>query len=229
MSGSLHKEHRARLKQEFLDTGLDPFADHKALELLLFFAIPQRDVNELAHTLINHYGSFAGVLDASYADLLKQDGVGEHTAVLLKLIPALARRYGISRADTGARLTSVAMAGEFLQTYFIGCRYETIYALFLDGGNRIISCKEVSEGCVSAASVSTRRLVELALETKAAQVIIAHNHLSGIALPSMADQIATKKVATALRAVGVVLRDHLIFTENDYVSFAESGLMHIIT
>lgn len=220
-----HKGHRARLKERFLNEGLEHFADHNTLELLLFYAIPQKDTNELAHALIAKFGSLSGVFDASYEELVKINGVGDNAATLIKLIPQTARKYQISRQSPDMTLNTVEKAGAYLLPRFIGARVEIVLLLCLDSRKRLVSCEQVGEGTVSVAQTQTRRVVELALAHNAASVILAHNHLSGNALPSQEDQITTLKLRAALEGVGVTLDDHIIVADDDFVSLAQSGLL----
>lgn len=223
--GADHSGHRARLKKRFLNEGLEHFEEHNTLELLLFFAIPQKDTNELAHLLIRTFGSLSGVFDASYEDLLRVSGVGENTATLIKLIPQISREYQISRQTPDVVLSTVEKAGTFLIPRFIGARTEIVLLLCLDSRKSLISCDQVGEGTVGIAQTRTRRVVELAIKHNAASVILAHNHLSGNALPSQEDQITTLKLKAALEGVGIVMDDHIIVADEDFVSLAQSGLL----
>ena len=128
---SVHEGHRQRLKQRFADHGERVFDDHQLLELMLFYAVPQGDVNPLAHRLINHFGSFAAVLDASPEDLRQVKGVGEHTALYLSMFPQVMRRYLASRAGHADKVCSVEDAGEYLLPYFFGAKSELLYLLCL--------------------------------------------------------------------------------------------------
>ena len=220
----LHDGHRKRLKEQFLHHG-DGFHDHQLLELLLCYAIPQGDVNGLAHRLLDRFGSLAGVLDARPEALTQVPGVGEHTAVLLKLLPVLAGRYQADRASLGVILDSTQAAGRYLRPFFSqGARYEMAYLVCLDGKYKVLGCHKLGEGTVNAAEITPRTVVELALAHNATAAILAHNHLSGLALPSNADLMTTQQLYTILQSVGVELLDHLIFTDDDMVSLRDSGL-----
>ena len=220
----LHDGHRKRLKAQFLTHG-DGFHDHQLLELLLCYAIPQRDVNALAHRLLDRFGSLSGVLDALPETLTQVPGVGEHTAVLLKLIPALSGRYHADRSGVGTILDSTHAAGQYLRPFFSqGARNEMAYLVCLDGKYKVLGCHKLSEGSVNAAEITPRKVVELALAHNAAAAILAHNHLSGLALPSNADLMTTQRLCAILQSVGVELLDHLIFTDDDMVSLKDSGL-----
>jgi DNA repair protein RadC len=220
----VHDGHRKRLKTQFLIHGED-FHDHQLLELLLCYAIPQGDVNGLAHALLDQFGSLAGVFDALPPSLTRVDGVGEHTAVLLKLIPKLAGRYSTIRSSPGDILASSRAARDYLLPYFqTGPRNEMVYLVCMDAKYKVLGCHKLGEGTVNAADIPPRRVVELALAHNASAVLLAHNHVSGLALPSNADLLTTETLARVLREVGVELADHLIFTEDDMVSLKDSGL-----
>ena len=222
----VHDGHRKRLKTQFLIHGED-FHDHQLLELLLCYAIPQGDVNGLAHALLDQFGSLAGVFDALPPSLKRVDGVGEHTAVLLKLIPKLAGRYSTIRSSPGDILASSRAARDYLLPYFqTGPRNEMVYLVCMDAKYKVLGCHKLGEGTVNAADITPRRVVELALAHNASAVLLAHNHVSGLALPSNADLLTTETLARVLREVGVELADHLIFTEDDMVSLKDSGLLN---
>ena len=222
----VHDGHRKRLKTQFLIHGED-FHDHQLLELLLCYAIPQGDVNGLAHALLDQFGSLAGVFDALPPSLTRVDGVGEHTAVLLKLIPKLAGRYSTIRSSPGDILASSRAARDYLLPYFqTGPRNEMVYLVCMDAKYKVLGCHKLGEGTVNAADITPRRVVELDLAHNASAVLLAHNHVSGLALPSNADLLTTETLARVLREVGVELADHLIFTEDDMVSLKDSGLLN---
>lgn len=155
----VHDGHRKRLKTQFLIHGED-FHDHQLLELLLCYAIPQGDVNGLAHALLDQFGSLAGVFDALPASLTRVDGVGEHTAVLLKLIPKLAGRYSTIRSSPGDILASSRAARDYLLPYFqTGPRNEMVYLVCMDAKYKVLGCHKLGEGTVNAADITPRRVV----------------------------------------------------------------------
>ena len=220
---SIHAGHRSRVKTEFLARGLEGWPDHRVLELLLFYAIPQGDVNALAHELIERFGSLSGVLDASADELKKVPGVGEHTAVLLRLIPALGGRYQEQRGSFGCLVNTSEEAAAVLAPYFYGARNEMVYILCLDGKRKLLGVRKLSEGCIDAAEINIRRLMEEIMALRAVRVCLAHNHISSLALPSRADWVATDRLQILLESVGVLLVDHIIFVDDDAVSLAASG------
>lgn len=221
---SIHDGHRQRLKERFRQEGLDKFDEIQVLELLLFYAIPQRDTNPLAHRLLEHFGSLAQVLEAPAEELEKVSGVGANVATLLSLTTALARYYMVSRGNQTAVLTSTEMCGDYLLPYFVGRRNETVFLLCLDAKCKVLGCKEVGEGSVNSASVPIRRIVEMALSMNATSVVLAHNHPSGLAIPSGEDVQTTRRLAVALDSVDITLADHVVVADDDYVSMAQSGL-----
>ena len=219
-----HKGHRARLKGEFLARGLAGMPDHKALELLLCFAIPQGDVNPLAHRLIDAFGSLSGVFDATPEQLMAVTGVGEHAACLIKLITALGGRYQADRSQLGSILDTTERLGEYLAPEFFGQRNEITVVLCLDAKCKVLQCQQLSEGNADSTSLSLRKMMEVAFACNASQVVLAHNHISNIAAPSQEDILATKMAYDAFRQVDIYLRDHLIFAYDDFVSLRDSGI-----
>ncbi|MBQ8580431.1 MAG: DNA repair protein RadC [Oscillospiraceae bacterium] len=220
---SIHDKHRQRVRQRFLEEGLDNFSDFQALELLLFYCIPRIDTNEIAHRLINRFGSFSQVLDAPVQELEKVEGIGPSAALFLSLVCQTGRYYQVDRVKNTSILTSTDACGAYLVPYFHGRRNETVFLLCLDAKCKVLCCKEVGEGSVNSAGVPVRRIVETALGANATSVVLAHNHPSGLALPSADDVQTTQRVAAALAAVEIAMADHIIVADDDFVSLAQSG------
>lgn len=220
---SVHKGHRERLKARFLETGLDSFTDVQALELLLFYAIPQKDTNPIAHALLDRFGSLSQVLDAPLEALKKVPGISDHSASLLRLVTELARFYQVDSAQRTEVLTSLDACGRYLVPRFFGRKVETVFLLCLDAKCKVLCCREIGEGSVNAASISVRKVVEAALSANATSVVLAHNHPSGVALPSADDVQTTRRIAAALSAVEVKLIDHIVVAEGDFISMVQSG------
>jgi DNA repair protein RadC len=213
------------MKRRFLRTGMDNFDDHNVLEILLFYSIPQKDTNPLAHELMARFGSLEGVFDAPAEELMKVPGVGENTAVLIKMIPQVYRRYMISKTGSGAILNTSEKAGAFLLPRFAAERDEVVYLICLDAKCKVLSCRMMFRGSVNSAHVSVRKIVEAALANNSTSVILAHNHPSGIALPSEEDNLTTLRIQTALDALGIELADHIVVADDDFVSIADNGLL----
>ena len=222
-NASIHKGHRERLKERFREEGLDNFTDIQALELLLFYAVPQKDTNPIAHALLERFGSLSRVLEAAPEELEKVPGISAHSATLLTLVTALGRYYQVDCAQRVECLTTLDACGAYLVSYFFGRIRETVFLLCMDAKCKVLCCREVGEGSVNSASVSVRKIVETALNAGATTVVLAHNHPSGVALPSVEDVQTTRRVAAALAAVEIHLADHMVVSDGDYVSMVQSG------
>ena len=219
---SIHKGHRDRVKQEFLHSGLDHFPDHRALELLLFYSRFQGDVNPLAHKLLETFGSLSGVLDADVKRLMEVPGMGENTAVLLKLIPALSAKYLSSRTSAETVIESAADIHTLFAPYFFGATNEMTYLAALDGKHKLLGIRKISEGIPNATDITTRQVAQATLSLNATVVILAHNHMSGIATPSKADLVSTAYLQDFLSRMSITLFDHVILVDDDMVSLRDS-------
>ena len=207
--------------QRFLKEGLDGFESHNVLELLLFFSISRQDTNELAHRLMQSFGNMDAVFDAPYEDLLQVDGVGPNTAVLLKLIPQLCRRYLTERTD-GAHITDTRSAGAYFLPRYIGLTEEVVMMVCLDNKNSVIANTVLHRGSLNTVEISVRKIVAEAIKHNASNVILAHNHPGGHAIPSAEDFETTRKLINALNAVDIYLVDHILVAEDDFVSIPAS-------
>lgn len=216
--------HRKRLRERFREEGLDHFDEVNVLELLLFYAKPRVDTKALARELLNRFGSLSRVLEATPAELETVEGVGENTSTLLTLVTQLGRYYLVNRSDNPKILNTTEKYGQFLVGNFHGRRDESVFLLCLDAKCKMLACQLVGQGSVSSANVPIRKIVELALAANATTVVLAHNHPSGVALPSEEDREATERLAAALGAMDIVLADHVIVADEDFVSLAQSGM-----
>lgn len=221
MKKGIHAGHRERLKNRFVTHGLDSFETHNVLELLLFFAIPQRDTNELAHQLITHFGSLSRVLDASYQELLKVPGIGPHAATLIKLIPALSRTYMTDRQSAEPTRLDFKELGEYMVRKFVGFTNEGVYAIFYDNGMHRIGEKLLFSGSVNSAHFTMRCLIDEIVAHKATTLVLAHNHPGGLALPSPDDLNSTHRMEGYLSTCGVTLWEHYVIANNTYY-----GIVH---
>lgn len=221
----IHNGHRERMRRRFLEGGLSGFADHEILELLLFYAIPQGDVNPLAHALMDRFGSLSGVLSAPIELLTQVKGVGERTAVLLHLVPLAAQKARLAEMKKELILNTRENVGAYLLELFSRERNEAVYEICLDGKGKLLACRRLGEGSASAVNLDIRQIVQNAITFCASSVILAHNHPSGVALPSQADQGATLRAKAALESVDVRLEDHIVVADGEFVSFADSGLL----
>jgi len=221
----VHDGHRQRLRQQFLEHGLDSFQDHQVLELILTYAIPRKDVNPLAHALIERFGGLEEVLCAPEDELCRVPGIGESAAVLLNLFYPVYNKARSSTAGKERILNEPEKVGEYLLGLFAGVREERMYQLCLDAKGKLLSCCRLGTGTVDAVSFSGRTVAVNALQCQASAVILAHNHPSGVALPSHDDITATRIAADALRALNIRLEDHVVVADHDYVSMALSGII----
>lgn len=225
MVEKLHEGHRKRIKARYLVEGLDAFADHQVLELLLFYCIPMKDTNELAHKMLQEFGSLAGLMEANPKEICKRCSVSENIAILVSMIPSLARRYFKDKWGDKPVLTSSANAGEYAKSLFVGRTYEAFYLICLDAQNRVNYAALVHEGTINEAPVYPRLIVETALRHQANSVILAHNHPGGTMGPSGADVEVTKRVAAALEGMSIRVSDHIIVAGDQYFSFVENNLL----
>jgi DNA repair protein RadC len=206
------------MKERFLREGIEHFEPHNVLELLLFYSIPQKDTNETAHKLIERFGSLSAVFDAPFSELIKIEGVKEHSATLIKLIPELAKRYVSETGSfSGTFLPTVDDVGKYFKSKYIGVTKETVYLLLLDNKYKVIDCIKIHEGSVNSSAITMRKLIEAAIETKASFAVLAHNHPGGIALPSSDDIFTTRETARAFTLIGVDFLAHILVAGDKYI------------
>lgn len=220
-TGGLHKGHRIRMKQKYLKDNFDNMNHHEALEMLLYYAIPQRDTNPLAHELLERFGSISGLFDASVASLV-DFGLTENVAILIKCIPDFARLYMDDKLASRSKEIREDEFAEFFAPKFIGRTDEALYCLLMDGNMNQIRCELLSKGSFTSTDVPIRRIVETAIMYKAKFVAIAHNHPHGMAVPSKADLDATRAVYKTLIGMNIVLLDHIIIAETESFSVYNS-------
>lgn len=224
MEGQLHQNHRKRVRAEFLANGFNEATPpHKVLEMLLFYGIPRADTNETAHLLLERFGSFDRVIDAPVEELKKVKGMGDNTAVLVKLMASVVRLYMKEKTQPGRKCYSTLdELGDFLTVKYIGFTKEAFAITSLDNQGSILGFDIVAEGEVGTVSVSTRNVVETVIKRNATYVVLSHNHPGGQATPSYEDIKTTEKLCDVLRNINVGVLDHIILCDNDYVSLAVS-------
>lgn len=220
----MHEAHRRRMRERFLKEGLDGFEPHEVIEMILYNTIPRGNTNEIAHLLLDKFGSFSGVFDAPYEELLTVPGIGEVSATYIKMMPQICRRYYEDRRDKKIRVYRLEEAVDILFQKFIGRSNEVVVLMLLDSQSRMLYCDVVNEGSVKEAPVYVRRIVSLALGYNAESAILSHNHPSGNAIPSGGDISVTQTVHHALEAVDVLLRDHIIIAGENYLSMSHANI-----
>ncbi|MDR1620093.1 MAG: DNA repair protein RadC [Clostridiales bacterium] len=211
-SSAMSEGHRQRLRQRYIANGIESFQDHEALELLLTYAIPRRDTNDIAHALLGRFGSLTNVLHADVGELTHIDGVGESVAVYLRLHGQLVSRVmreGLQK-KTKLQLNTPIAAASYAISLVDDKHYECVYVLSLDKNIRLLHAELLFTGTISEAPLYPRRVVENALLHRASAVMLVHNHPSGDPRPSGSDIQATQTVKKALNAIDIGLHDHLI-------------------
>lgn len=220
---SIHDGHRQRLKERFFNEGLDHFDEKHALELLLFYCVPRMDTNPLAYRLIERFKTFDGVLDASPKELMEVPGVGENIATYLSLLKSAWRYYETKKQSAEDQaLNSIEECARYIGPHFLNRSMETVFLLCLDAKCKPLCCRMIGEGSVNSASISIRKIVETAINANATTVILAHNHPSGLAIPSGEDIQTTQRLDRALKAVEIILAEHLVFAGTEWVTIMAS-------
>ena len=223
----VHDGHRERLRARFAEHGLESFNELNALELLLCYAIPRRDTNEIAHRLLDAFGSLSGVFQASMQELTSIPGIGENAATLILMVPQIVKKAHVSKAKEIKIIRNSTDAGNYLLPYFLDEQDEIVMMLCLDNKRAVICCREMGRGVVNCVDANIRRMVETALKVKTTTVIVAHNHPNGVALPSREDDNFTRTLYRSLGLLGITLEDHIIVANDEFVSLADSGVMHL--
>lgn len=219
-----YEGHRARLKKRFLESGMHTMADYEVLELLLFFVLPRVDTRPLAHRLLREFGSLHGVFFASATELRMVEGVGESTAMMLSMLKQLWQRIYLS-VPCEHILDDADRIGQYFCWAFAGMRREQLFAAAIDAKGKLIGYRRMLEGDGSTVSLDLRKLAGYASSTGASYIVLAHNHPSGVATPSLSDINATQAAKAALLPYHVKLLDHVIVADRDYVSLRQSGLI----
>ena len=217
-----HKGHRNKVRNRYYETGFNGMADHNVLEMLLFFGIPYKDTNEMAHELIARFGSFSGVLEADVKDLITVKGMTENAACLITMILPLYKRYMEDVSSQKPEFASKEELSMYIRSLFLDTNDERLYALAYDSSRHYIGYRNIGDGDICSSRADIRKLSAFVLECKATGIILAHNHPHGIALPSPEDIECTKYIYKILDALKVRLLDHIIVNESDYISMAET-------
>jgi len=216
--------HRKRVRERYLQEGLDGFTDVQVLEFILFFAKPYVDTKPLAQELLDRYGSLAAVLNAPVYDLQKIYGIGDHLAVYLHIFPDIVRRYQLSKLEKKPLLQTSEQIGEYALALFAPHKYEVFYLLCLDASFHLLAAELIAEGSLSEVAVYPRVLMERALVHRAKTVVLLHNHPSDELRPSSYDLDLTRSIVNLMQGVAINVLDHLIIGSDRWYSFRESGL-----
>ncbi len=222
---NVHHKHRQRVFYEIEQTGLDVLSEHRVLEYLLFFCIPRKDTNEIAHALINKFGNFSAVLEASEADLQTVDGIGPAAAKFLHAMPALTQYYAVNKAKEDNNFEFTEERVKYILPLFRSKKKETFYMLIFNARGKMVKSILLEEGTAQSVNVDVKKVASLAMQAGAASVILAHNHPGGVALPSQNDITATANIMRALGVLQISVRDHIIVSGEDYYSMKDNGQM----
>ena len=217
--------HRKRLKERFQFNGLKASKDYEVLELILTFSIPQKDVKPLAKSLIKKFKTFQGVLDAPIKEIKKIEGIGQHSAILIKLIRESSEHYLKEKTLKTDVISSPAALLKYLKSSMASLKDEHFRVLFLNSKNEIIKDEIVQTGTVDETPVYPRKILSKALEANAVSLIFAHNHPSGYPAPSHHDRKLTNTLIDAAQTFSIKIHDHIIIGKNGYFSFKEEGLI----
>lgn len=222
---NVHEGHRNRVKERYLQEGLDSFSDHEIIELLLFYCIPKKDTNELAHRMVKEFGTLYDLLEADPRDIVRRCNVSLNTAILVSMAAPLSRRYLKQKWGNRPIVNSSTVAGNYALSLFVGRVYECFFIICLDSQNHVNHAALVHEGTINEAPVYPRIIVETALRHKANSIILAHNHPGGSLKASNADIDVTRKICQAMKPISINVVDHIIVAGDRYISLAEQGLL----
>src|ERR1700759_5623932 len=222
---SPHAGHRERLRERFVKGGAEAMPDYEMLELVLFAAIPRRDLKPLAKALIARFGSFAEVIAAKRERLLEVEGVGDAVVAQLKIVEAAAQRLAKGQVIGRPALSSWSALLDYCMAAMARSQTEEFRVLFLDRKNVLVADEVQSRGTVDHAPVYPREIVRRALEHGASAIILVHNHPSGDPTPSRADIDMTREIAAAAKALHIAVHDHLVIGRGGHASFKSLGLL----
>jgi len=219
--------HRQRLRDRFLKSGLDGFADYEVIELLLTLAIPRSDVKQPAKALIARFGNLRSILDAPIEELRAVPGIGSVTPVALQIIRAAATLYLQQGSEERDVLADPERVASFWRMRIGALQHEVFEIGYLDSGYRLLrdGIETLEEGTINRAAVYPRRVIEAALRRSAFGIVLAHNHPNGSVAPTEQDKVLTRAIVLAAEAVSVRVVDHLIVSAQDAFSFRRAGLL----
>ena len=221
--------HRQRMRERFMEYGLDAFTDDEILEMLFSFGTPRQDCKERARSTRTHFGSLAAALEATPEELRKIKGVGPNNIFALKFIHEVARKFLKTRLTGRHYIKAASDLVDYLHHAYSFHDREVFVVTFLDARHGIIAVEPLFEGTLTASVIYPREVMKKAIELGAAAMVLAHNHPSGLTDPSEADRSVTKKIFLAGRTLDITVLDHIIIGgPGNFFSFAESGLMHQI-
>ena len=228
MSGTesnVHKDHRIRMRKKFRQNGFDGFEEHEILEVLLYYCVPRKDTNELAHDILDKYKTLANVFDATPDELMKETGISEVTATLLSMVPKLSQVYETSKWERVECLNGTEELGQYTVSLFKDKLNEEFALICLDSNRHVHWSGIIIKGTIDRTEAYPRVVVDEALKHKATKVVLAHNHPNGTLAPSVSDKEATDVLKKILGSIGIDVLDHIIVSGNRYFSMKEMGFI----
>lgn len=212
-----HKNHRKRMRSRLLNSDIDAFEDHEILEMLLYYSVPRKDTNALAHELLDRFGSFRGLVEADPKDLMSVSMIGEHSVAFFSLISEFMRRYSCEGEKRTEKYDTIEKIGEYFVKKYIGVNTETVYVMLLDNSLKLIECKKVHEGSVNSAGFDIRKIYQYATARNVPNIVLAHNHPGGVAVPTSDDINSTVILAQGCEILGLNILEHIIVAGDKYI------------
>lgn len=214
---NIHKGHRQRMWKKYLENGIDCFEEHEILEILLYSAYSRRNTNDIAHRLLQRFGSLQGVISAEHDELCSVEDVGPSAAATIAFLGDVSKKYA-KKDYTGTDLSMSEDLRRFCAELFNGCDAEVMHVLFLDGSYCLVAESRLSNGSSEHTDIDLKTIAAKAIKHQCSNVVLVHNHPSGLAAASNADVAATRRAATALKNIGIILADHIIVAGGDSFS-----------
>lgn len=219
----IHKNHRSRMKETYLNSGFSSFSEIEKLEFILYYAIGRKDTNPIAHKLLDEFKSLDKVLEAPISELKNIDGLGEHSAILLHLFLDVANEYGKSKCET--HISSTSQAKSYACNLYTGISVEEFYVICLNSANRVLNSKKINTGTASKVNVEIKDITKFTMNNNCERIILIHNHPNGLAYPSDEDISFTAKIALSCIIHDIEIIDHIIVGKDKQFSFEESGIL----
>ncbi len=225
---NVHKNHRSRLKSQFLNSGFDSLTEIQQLELLLFYAKPLADTNPLAHKLLDKFGSLSGVLTADFRELVKVEGIKENIATYITLLHSLVTNFHINKNENELVLNSTRLARHYATNLFVGATIEQFYVICLTSGNVVKKTILLQNGTIDEVAVDIRNITEAILESKCNKIIICHNYPAGVARMSDNDCTFTYSLMCSCLLNSIYVADHIIVGTDKAISLHEQGIINTL-
>ena len=216
MAEHTHHGHRERMFERVQKNGWESLSSHELIEMMLFYSIPRVNTNEIAHAMLDKFGSVKGILDADPRELMKIDGVGAKSVQMIRMLPELLRRYLNEPSPKSKRFDSIGAIGEYFYRLFLGTHEEQLYMMTFNNRMNLLNCTHISTGVINCSEVMMRKISETIVYSGAAVVAFAHNHPEGMAVPSATDVEATEVLRTHIENMGVQMLEHLVFADKRF-------------